>query len=569
MSRKVYPDIPNDNALLTALQNNDGPGSGLDSSGIDNTSHEEYLDSNTSLSEYYIDDYILPTPTIHITEHPYHYSAIALLNTNTAVTQLLGNRATITWEVYQDQNLTNKVLEYTEYPYVLDGVNIPTANNNNYYVRCRLHLGGMVSEWSNIAYILSSKDGKYVSTPSVYCGNNQMAVRTPLIKSSTFSSSYTGDTHVSTDYRIVEVDSGKVVFEKMHQTLHKESIYPMGLVLNPHTEYHIMVRHRGRYSVSDWGGVTIITRKERVVIHDVAEIGLSLDLANAVAMNDKIYIVGGTYGAGLRSDNIYVYDRITKDLSVMSGILPAGIIRHAAIQYDDNNIMIAGGEYNGVLSDQCWKIDVSNGTKTQLSSMPQTLAGGYLGRFDTYRFGYIGGGNTTFQATNPYVLVYDKYYDNWYTTEYLTSKTNNQSGAYNDKGDIVSTGGDSADTTYMLTDIIIVRYYTSNGTYHTYSQRLNNLPMPLSQHKSVFIDSNKLLISGGKTITTHYGGARSVLDSLMVLDIYSGEYVMLDTLPRTINAHCMVKLDDRHIAIATGSDKFTNKSNQIYILEVC
>ena len=126
--------------------------------------------------------------------------------------------------------------------------------------RCKdVAVGGAESNWSGVS-VFSTGDVT-VDTPTLSVEGSPTDVpESPLLETSAFSVIGGSDTHLNTDWQILN-DQLVVVWESLADSVNKLSITVDAGVLQESTTYTFRARHRGTtYGVSDWVSVSATTK---------------------------------------------------------------------------------------------------------------------------------------------------------------------------------------------------------------------------------------------------------------------------------------------------------------------
>lgn len=197
------------------------------------------------------------------------------------------------WQVASDANFTNIVFDSGITTTNKTSVNIPSgtlSQNSQYFVRVRytgVALG--VSSWSSVREFTTTD--RFVDTPSVTVTGGPSSVgETPTITGSAFAVTGGSDTHNATDWQIVKVSDGSVVWESLGNTTNKNSILVPASRLIVSTQYKARVRYAGSVSgYSGWGEYSFTTRSQ-FFNYDSSSAGLPLG--------------GGYYAGNIRENGI-------------------------------------------------------------------------------------------------------------------------------------------------------------------------------------------------------------------------------------------------------------------------
>ena len=157
----------------------------------------------------------------------------------------------VRWEASTDENFTTLIDSYEgsdnliNWTPAIGGLYITTV-----YVRTKQGSDNYLSVWSEV--ISFTIPDIYVENPTITVGGTPNEVpKNPTISGSAFSVMNGTDTHESTDYQVVRVSDGVVVWESLANTTNKTSIKTGDLVAS--TAYIFKMRYKGAtYGYSQW-----------------------------------------------------------------------------------------------------------------------------------------------------------------------------------------------------------------------------------------------------------------------------------------------------------------------------
>ena len=133
----------------------------------------------------------------------------------------------------------------------------------------RVRYNGVVYGSSAWVEVTAKTLNVYVENPTITVeGTIDKVPKNPTISGSTFSVMNGTDTHEATDYQVVRVSDGVVVWESLENTVNKTSIRTGDLVEN--TAYIFKMRYKGTtYGYSQWVQVTGTTKAVFSVVYGV------------------------------------------------------------------------------------------------------------------------------------------------------------------------------------------------------------------------------------------------------------------------------------------------------------
>jgi hypothetical protein len=156
----------------------------------------------------------------------------------------------------------------------VDGHTIATPLDTltSYKWRCRdIALSGEVSDWS-ATWAFSTAD-IYIEAPSITAPAELAddVGETPTLSASAFSVANGGtDTHLNTDWVLINNSTLDTVWESLSDAENKTSITLPAEILQEGTEYRVRVRYRGSvYGVSSWAQSLFTTRDEFITVTNV------------------------------------------------------------------------------------------------------------------------------------------------------------------------------------------------------------------------------------------------------------------------------------------------------------
>ena len=141
-------------------------------------------------------------------------------------------------------------------------VGVTLAFNTGHKWRCRdVAIDGTAGRWSSVAVF--STGAVSIARPTLTVdGSPDDVGETPLLETSAFSVIGGSDTHLNTDWQVMD-DQLAVIWESMADAANKLSIAVPSGILQEMSTYTFRVRHRGTtYGVSPWHTVVATTRAE-------------------------------------------------------------------------------------------------------------------------------------------------------------------------------------------------------------------------------------------------------------------------------------------------------------------
>lgn len=177
-----------------------------------------------------------------------------------------GTHAYSKWQIATDSAFTNVVFDSGNDAVHLTSITIPSGNlsiGSSYYVRVRYASSTIgLSAWSATNGFATVN--QYIQAPTVSVSDGPSNVtETPTITGSAFTVVGGTDTHASTDWRIIKVSDGSVVWQSIGNTTSKTSIVvPSGILLKS-TNYKAQARYNGAsVGTSAWSEYAFTTRSQ-------------------------------------------------------------------------------------------------------------------------------------------------------------------------------------------------------------------------------------------------------------------------------------------------------------------
>ena len=172
-----------------------------------------------------------------------------------------GLQTRVIWECALDANFTNIIDSYKGSNNLTSWTpDVGGLNTSQLFVRTKQISDGHVSDFSDV--ISFTTPIIFVKTPTIsISGNLSELLLTPTISLSAFSVFNGSDTHVSTDYQVVNKATGVVKWESLGNTVDKLSITTGQLDIQ--TKYTFRARFNGQtYGSSAWVEVTGTTKSQ-------------------------------------------------------------------------------------------------------------------------------------------------------------------------------------------------------------------------------------------------------------------------------------------------------------------
>lgn len=170
------------------------------------------------------------------------------------------------WQISTDLGFITVVFDSGTSTTNKTSVSVPAGTlslNTTYYARVK-YTGAIIgaSAWSSTRTFTTANQS--VNTPTVSVTGGPTSVgETPTISTSAFSVTSGTDTHVSTDWQVVKVSDGSVVWQSLGNTTNKTSIVVPAALLQVSTQYKARARHSGAsLGSSGWGEYTFTTLSE-------------------------------------------------------------------------------------------------------------------------------------------------------------------------------------------------------------------------------------------------------------------------------------------------------------------
>lgn len=170
------------------------------------------------------------------------------------------------WQISTDLGFITVVFDSGTSNTNKTSVSVPAGTlslNTTYYARVK-YTGAIIgaSAWSATRTFTTANQS--VNTPIVSITGGPTSVgETPTISTSAFSITSGIDTHVSTDWQVVKVSDGSVVWQSLGNTTNKTNIVVPAALLQVGTQYKARARHSGAsLGTSGWGEYTFTTLAE-------------------------------------------------------------------------------------------------------------------------------------------------------------------------------------------------------------------------------------------------------------------------------------------------------------------
>ena len=176
--------------------------------------------------------------------------------------------------------------------------------NTNYFVRVK-HIGslGFESEWSDASQF-TTKSAAVSSTPSIVSPSNgaKNVNTTTTVTSSSFSSSDSGDTHLSSDWELATDSSFSTkVKTSTGSSADKTSWNLSGLAAN--VTYYVRVRHNGSESgPTGWSSTSSFSTKAPDVIGQTSKPNITSPTNNATGLGTSFQVTASAFSSTLSGD---------------------------------------------------------------------------------------------------------------------------------------------------------------------------------------------------------------------------------------------------------------------------
>ena len=171
-----------------------------------------------------------------------------------------GLQTRVIWECALDANFSNIIDSYEGSSNLTSWIPDVGLELTQVFIRTKQISDGHVSDFSDV--ISFTTPDTYIQAPTIsISGNLSELLLTPTISLSAFSVFNGSDTHVSTDYQVVNKATGAVKWESLGNTVDKLSITTGQLDIQ--TKYAFRARFNGQtYGSSAWVEVTGTTKSQ-------------------------------------------------------------------------------------------------------------------------------------------------------------------------------------------------------------------------------------------------------------------------------------------------------------------
>ena len=171
-----------------------------------------------------------------------------------------GLQTRVIWECALDANFSNIIDSYEGSSNLTSWIPDVGLELTQVFIRTKQISDGHVSDFSDV--ISFTTPGTYIQAPTIsISGNLSELLLTPTISLSAFSVFNGSDTHVSTDYQVVNKATGVVKWKSLGNTVDKLSITTGQLDIQ--TKYTFRARFNGQtYGSSAWVEVTGTTKSQ-------------------------------------------------------------------------------------------------------------------------------------------------------------------------------------------------------------------------------------------------------------------------------------------------------------------
>ena len=209
------------------------------------------------------------------------------------------------WATDSDFTLTSIVESYYNDTTNLTEVPSPDATillpSTTYFVRVRYKSLGAVSDWSDEGVSQGTTgftaDPVIIETPTVAVdGSPSYVPETPYIYGGTYTITGSSDAHVSTDWSVIKVSDGSLVWSSIGNTTHLEKVMVPSGTLTITTEYKFTCRYNSA-SFSSTVGSTIATTKDKFGIVDISG-PIRTEVIAAKIQHWSLNSDGNTFAAG-------------------------------------------------------------------------------------------------------------------------------------------------------------------------------------------------------------------------------------------------------------------------------
>lgn len=290
----------------------------------------------------------------------------------------------------------------------------------------------------------------------------------------------------------------------------------MKVNLTQYSKYYIKVRTNNTTDTGNYGLlVKLISKVQTSSTSTVtASMGQKLSDLNAVAVNGKIYVMGGhNYLEGGSSEKIRMYDSSTDTWTTKTEVMPAPVWSYGMTAIG-SKIYVAGGAGKGI-TNRVYEYDTIAGTWQQKISMSKARMGHGLAEIEGKLYVFGGAGYGKGLETAEYegtVEVFDTSNETagWQVKKSMPTPRADFAWAALEKK-IYIFGGHNKDGNQL--DTVDV-YDTINNSWNTLETKM---PVPRTGCKAV-VRNGKINIIGG------LGAGNSFLPNIDVFDPVSGSW---------------------------------------------
>ena len=203
----------------------------------------------------------------------------------------IGEVSKARWEAATDMNFNNIIdSSYADSRSVWEPA-LAGLSEVQVFVRMRWESDGHLSDWADAVSLTTS--AIYVETPALtVSGDPDAAHETPTFTTSLFSVFNGTDTHLNTDWKVLDNESGTVIWTSLADTANLTSITIPAGFFEEGKRYTVSARHRGDvYGAGEWVGKIINTRDEFFNDNSALD-GLTFDAMVAAGNYDEVTDTG-------------------------------------------------------------------------------------------------------------------------------------------------------------------------------------------------------------------------------------------------------------------------------------
>jgi hypothetical protein len=236
------------------------------------------------------------------------------------------------WQASTDSNFSTIVDSYQGSSNLLTWITSVSTPLTNVYVRVKHGSDSHISDWSDT--VMYTTPDVYIQTPTLTVpGSPSSVITNPTLSLSAFAVANGTDTHVSTDWQILQ--GSTVVWESLSNTTNKSSISVPNGYLEINTSYKFRARHNGTtYGASAWAEVNATTVNIYINVPTLTVQGSPSDVPeNPVLTGSTFSVSGGTtthastdWEIRLSSNSTLVWSSLANTTNKTSIVVPEGLL---------------------------------------------------------------------------------------------------------------------------------------------------------------------------------------------------------------------------------------------------